>query len=618
MYRQYSGANLHKSSLLRKLGESALLSFAFLGLSLFSSDSAIAGKKRPSSAQTARCTSLLRSAGDVGSLEAYGIDPRQVQKSPGGDPVVILGEDETHFSPPLPGTQKAIRDIKKRNVVVVGVGVAGSVASVYASDDPENSVLALDTQKDPGGLAHGITLLDPITGKPVMIDNGAAYWAAPDKEEFKIFQHIGMPAYKRFAIPESIDTYLLYGKLYPGIWETETVKELPKDFALFKFVLRRLDRQHITPKQPINKDADPYGLDKISVAEFIARMPEYVAKWISENPRDTAAKHAYNLFMESQGKKPNPMANVAALMDNYCRSAHGGTTDEVDAHEFLNFYVSELTTRYTGPLGTGEISSRAIKKLQGRENVEIKTSAQVVKISNEGKLKKITYLRDGQLFEVLADKVIFAAPMKMAPKIIEGYAEERPKAVKALDRIENSDYLVVNVIVDGQIDRKKLPGYDVWLGPPRDRSKAPTDVVNGTWTLSESQRPKNMDVLTIYMPLGKAHVGQGFTDEDVLRLTEEAKKDLFARLGKFIVDKNGRKLQAKFAIASRWPLSIPLNAPGHAEIVDILSESYDGIYFSGLGLDTPSVEASLFYGKKSALDALGKSSGPKKKKTGTR
>lgn len=95
-------------------------------------------------------------------------------------------------------------------------------------------------------------------------------------------------------------------------------------------------------------------------------------------------------------------------MDLYCRSALGNTTEFISAVAFANFYISEIETRYTTPIGTGLAAENMIKMLKRRKKVDLKTNATVGKIRNVDNGVEVYFVKDGKTQRARASFAVFA------------------------------------------------------------------------------------------------------------------------------------------------------------------------------------------------------------------
>src|SRR5207249_129760 len=139
---------------------------------------------------------------------------------------------------------------------------------------------------------------------------------------------------------------------------------------------------------------------------------------------------------------------------------------------------SELTTRYTGTLGTGTIAQAILEKLKRFGNqVEFRTLAPVAKIENQAEGASVKFLENGVTKAVHADSVIFAAPMSVAGQVIANLDNLDPEKSAAIRNTEMTDYAVHIVRVKGHPYRTT---YDTWVHSSGDLSK-PTDYILGRW-----------------------------------------------------------------------------------------------------------------------------------------
>lgn len=481
-------------------------------------------------------------------------------------------------------------------------GLAGMTAALYLADAGK-TVLLLEKEPALGGLAFG------GERRGLRFNRGAAYWTAAYDEELEILKRLGLGDYKQLhAIPEPIDTYLWDGVLYPGIWEEESLARLPASFALFKHELLQANTAQMIPNQPI-EESGQLDLDWLDAAEWIRTMPAQTA--LREDPR---SKEIYARFLsDPKVDREEPMKDVLAFMDRFCRSALGTTTGRLSALAFANFYISEIETRYTTPAGTGGAAERLERLLRESPRVDIATGAAVTRLESRRDGVEAVYSLQGRARAARARYAVFSGQLKFAPRIVAGLAQADPEKAETIGRLEYAHFSIHLVFTRGHPYRLT---YDTWLRPKDEKPEDPTDVILGRWmdpTLKayegyrdfKKDPPDDDGILAIYHPLDLARVGKGYTREEALALAEEGVERLRAMLAPVLKDNWGTVLDIRSVETNRWPYSIHIAAPGHFRRSSrILRRPVGRVFFANNNQGTPAFEEALFRGHCAADNIL--------------
>lgn len=520
-------------------------------------------------------------------------------------PVRVRGGESASFLPQVPDKDAAV-DPKRYDAIIVGGGLAGMTAAAYLSDHGK-SVLLLEKEEALGGIAASGMLRTGIS-----FDRGVAYWTDATEEQNKLLEHIGLGGYQeRHSIPEPTDSYFWKGKLYSGIWDEETLKQLPASFALFKSELQRADKEGLIPNQPF-EEAARLELDAMTAAQWIRGMPEIAAGRTEEE-----AKKLYERF-DSDKSIPHedPMRDVVDLMDLYCRSALGANANQVSAAAFANFYISEIVTRYTTPLGTGEAASLIERILRQRANlVVIKLRSPGRSIRQDADGAEVLYLEKGKARRARAGHAIFAAQLKFAPEIVQGLADsERARAIRDL---AYSHYSVHVVFTKGHPYRAS---YDTWTRARDYTERDFTDVILGRWMdpvirgyegMRDFKKEPQDDqgILTLYHPFSHPMGLKPRDSKWERRHLEEVARQAVARLidlySPLLEERWGTKIEVRSVETNRWPFSVHVAKPGHfTRLAKELRKPFGRVFFANNNLGTPSFEEALFRGHCAANNIL--------------
>lgn len=520
--------------------------------------------------------------------------------------VVLRGLSSASFLPPEPKGPAAV-DRRRYDAVVVGGGLAGMSAALFLTDKGK-SVLLLEKEDILGGLAAG-----GVSESGVPFNRGVAYWTDGNEEQLKIIEHIGLGGYReRHAIAEPSDSYLLDGKLHLGLWEEETLRGLPASFELFKSELKRADREKLIPAQPF-EEYDKLDLDGLTAADWIRAMPAALAK-----RDDEEAKRILARFEADKSLPPgDPMRHVVELMDIYCRSALGAHSALVSAAAFANFYISEIVTRYTTPVGTGEAASLVERVLRQRRHLAtLKTRSTARKVLQGADGVEVVYLERGKPRKAKAAYAVFAAQLKFAPRIVEGLERETERAA-AIGALPFSHYSVHVVFTKGHPYRAS---YDTWIRFADYKETDIPDVILGRWMdpairgyegLRDFKKdpPDDQGILTVYHPFlhSPEPPPQGSPKEDrhMEAVAREAVDQLLRRFGPMLKENWGTRIEVSSVETNRWPYSIHVAKPGHfRNAARILRRPFGRVFFANNNIGTPSFEEALFRGHCAANNIL--------------
>ena len=535
--------------------------------------------------------------------------------------VIVKGGDTSTFHP-TQVTDQVAEDTEHYDVIIMGGGLAGLSSAVYLTDAGKK-VLLLEKESQVGGLAAWAETKDHLK-----IDRGAAYWTDTFEEEYEILKHIGLGDFKaKRAIPEPIDSYFVRGKFYKGIWEDETVKQLPANFALFKYELQRAGIENKIPNQPFEEFDGKMDLDQFNTRQWIETMPSQLASFL-KNPDEKATPERKALgkkilakFIKEQKARKlkglTGMEDVIELMDLYCRSALGNTSKYISAMAFANFYISEIETRYTSPQGTGVAADNMAKMLEMRkkrdQNFTAHTSASVVQMETTNQGVEVLYNYGGQTRLARSDFAVFASQLELAPKMIKGFKENSPEQAALMSSMGYSHYSVHLVYVEGQPYRAT---YDTWTRAADYSEEDFTDVILGDWMNPKmigyegyrdfkKNPPVKNGVLSIYQPLSQNWLKTGYNDADAEGLARRAVTRMENLYGKLPHDLWQGPLKIKYVETNRWPLSVHIAEPGHyVKKARLLRKPYGRIFFAHNNLGTPAFEEALFRGHCAAVNIL--------------
>jgi len=517
-------------------------------------------------------------------------------------PVTIMGCSGDCVIPEIKGP--VVDVIKKYDVTIVGGGIGGMTTALYLAESGYN-VMLLERSGKTGGLASGTKLPNGISS-----GDGAAYISAPSADLNEIFKHLGLDDYTKLEIPGHIDSLMNERGFFLGLWDSETLKKLPSSFELFKNELVNARSENLIPIQPIEK-AENLELDDYWGDEFIRKMPERIAK-----REDPESKRILKRFLEDKSLDPkDPMRDVVHTLDLFSRSALGDETSRINALALLQFYISEIEPRFTSDLGTGVLAENLKEKLSKKANVTIVTNAPVGKIINKEDDVDVFYVENGHTYRVRSQKAVLSSSLKLAPKMIENFSKLAPRQSEILEKMETSNYFVIKIHLIGHPVFLRLT-YDLWVRSKDYTDQDATDYISGRYMDPkingyegmkdpESTLPDDFGIVTIYKAISPKYNGAFVSKDEILKMTEETIDKFRTDMEPLIEKYGGPPLQIGLVETHQWPMSINIVKKGFFKNeAPLLTQPVGHIFFAGLGVGLPSVEESLFRGKKAADDII--------------
>lgn len=525
----------------------------------------------------------------------YGFQPHKIRYTP-RFAMVIQGSDDKSVTPELTCTENT-PFWGKMHTVVVGGGPAGLTAALYLTDRAKR-VLLLEREEQLGGAALG-TLGDLSYGR------GGAYITDVDKNLLKIYEHLGLGNFlKEQEIPEPIDSYWWNDTYYRGVWEPPSLTYLPASFSAFKYLLEKLSEENQIPSQPMETHSATPLMDKLSFADWVRQCPEMLEKRAILG--DEKAKQLLTNLQQDNLANPNPMRPVLKLLELYGRSALGEHPENLSAAAFANFYISEVGPRYSSSLGSGFVSRAALRKLMRRPWFHFKTKSPVGKIVQKPNSVRVCFSDGNQTWRVESKYVVYAAPLRFAPRIIENLSHLAPVKTRIIEGLEYRHYQVMNVHLKGH---PWHDSYGLWIRNDSTYSgHEVTDLIEGRWFDFEGNKlPRTDDkgVLTLYNPLPKEYLNVGLSEKVVMEIAERSAIQLEQLMNDLLLKRGQPPVQILAVEINRWPYSIHVVRPGHlSESAPILAESLERIFFATNNIGTPAVEEALYRGFTAAKEIL--------------
>ncbi len=539
-------------------------------------------------------------------------------------PVIVKGRIRDSLQKPQVDLEKAIPDPRTPviDVAVIGGGLAGLNSAHYVARESKNAGTPLTTMViDSGEKVGGIANWSDRGG--ITYGEGGAYFTPPEGYWYKIAKDLGVMAkLKVYQIHEWIDSFRHNDKTIPGLWENKQALQamLEADYSAFLYCMKKINEAGDIYIQPLERGKNIKKYDNMSMRDWMLTIPEQL-KSMARDGDKTAAEILERLSARKEPLDVDSLwgrvttrledrmkiRNVNKLLELYGRSAAGDHPDVVNAALFLNFYISEIGVRFTGPEGSGAITKQLLKVLRDyTDQVNYRTSSTVAKVvPQKDGTSLVYYVRDGVVYKVLAKRVIFSSQLKFAPALIEGFNKESaPEKINAIEKLEYRHYLVINLHTQGHALE---PGtYDLWTRRDKnyDQRKI-TDIIDGRWIefdgAPEGKRDDNRGVATVYVPLPAKWSFEHMSQKQILAITKSA----IDQATRFVNDSNGaRDFKIVAAQTNVWANSIHIASVGHFGRMRAFNTPFKGIYFAHSNQGTPSVEEALVRGLFAAYKAL--------------
>ncbi|MDZ4661288.1 MAG: FAD-dependent oxidoreductase [Pseudomonadota bacterium] len=551
-------------------------------------------------------------------VENYGYkDLKWIKIEKGDIPVVVKGQIDESKVRPLIDTSKATPDPQYPDVelTVVGGGIAGLTSAFYAARNGLiKKILILENKARLGGIAMWNEVAGTIFGE------AGAYFTKPEMFARLIAKHIGLwDTLENYEIPEHIDSYFWNKKLYIGWWEDlKVLNKMPADFAAFLYRLKNLDGKGEIFIQPMEDAEKIEQYDNQTMLEWLKETPSYIKNLADSG--DPIAKKLYDNLTapDKKGDQKDQwaqmfdslkarlgMKNVNGELQLYGRSAGGEHPSVLNAAMFLNFYISEVGMRYTGPEGSGSVAKVLLKAMEKyKKEINVRTEATVASIEPmpDGSSQVYYRKKNGEIFKVRSKNVVYASQLGFSPTVIKTFDKNAaPEKFEALDKLEYRHYIVINLHLQGHPHVPKT--YDLWVRNDKgyDQMKI-TDIIDGRWMHFEgkpsSERTDNRGVATIYVPLPKNLTLEHMSEKQILRLSQSAINQGL----RFINESNGAQgVGPVVAQINVWPNSIHIASTGHFKRMKAFNEPFKNIFFAHSNMGTPSIEEAMVRGFFAAL-----------------
>ncbi|UNK26492.1 FAD-dependent oxidoreductase [Serratia plymuthica] len=411
---------------------------------------------------------------------------------------------------PVPPTSPPLED--EYDVVIIGGGVSGLTA---ATELTHKRVLVLEKSPTFGGNARYntvSTLKFPIAGV-------CFQQPQPDSSMMRLLKKIGLEqAYKSNEKDTLVffDTFLLLRCLgevilgflkYPAYLLKLSVWGLTGQLFLHAII----GKPYVVAAKQLG---DPIFAELYTFLDkFSPRSKHYPSlpwtpdsAWSHEHMAllDNLSLHDYLFEPDKLGPLPEhlqPPRKLGKLVENAvattlrveCLDIH-----DVSAYVGLHFLVGYLRGNLvTLPGGNGGISAGLYDYLSGHDTIRLQSHAQLQAITPQPNGTLIEVIVNGELNQVLARQVIWAAPKTELANWLPALPAEQ---LAALDQIRHEDYYLANVLLEKPLLSHSFGGYLIEpdaANEPYSWCKAGTCLV-ANWM--DNQAGANVGVLTLLKP----------------------------------------------------------------------------------------------------------------------
>lgn len=442
---------------------------------------------------------------------------------------------------PLP---PLFKEVPKRQVVIVGGGLAGLSAAHFLKDF---DVLVLEKEDKPGGHARR----EYFRNGPYPV--AAVYLDQPQGVVKDLLDDLKIQASPIRAPAET----LRYGKLAIAEWLSDGVDQFPEDV---RPEMRKLSA----------------ALKEISTHKMA--IP------IADSDKDMLAKYEGITFWDYMSQFG---ALSASIGDMFCKDMFGANSKEVSAFLGLQYIMDMITpSGLSWPGGLGVLSETLAKELGPR----VQTGAMVVSTRQTPGGVEVQYLKNGKLEKVRADAVVFATHMLITSRVAKDLSEEK---LAAMAKIKYSSYVTVPLSFSEMVWDQ---GYSLW-----STDSIFTDITFDAQNNSHFPGTEKMpgQVAVAYAPMGTAqHEGryhlQETSDEKILA---QVRKDLEKVLP-------GSVAKLKEARVIRWGHAMPAMGPDYfKDIQPVVAKPEGRYFFAGEDTQAPALEGAVYSGYFAARDA---------------
>lgn len=457
-------------------------------------------------------------------LRAYTGDSFNNEQMPFHRPEAIFPND----TPPSPTEQL--------DVAIIGGGLSGLAAAyLLRRFDP----VVFELHERFGGVAQG----EEWASIPYSL--GGAYFIAPDEgsELEALYRELGLD--RAYRLSPGGDPIELNGQILDDFWSG--AGRPPAERVLYeRYRGLVLEYGENYPEIPLIDGQDN--------------------AWIIELDQITFQQH-----VESRLGGPLPV-ELASAIQGYFFSSFGTGWERISAAAGWNFVAAEEFGRWVLPGGNAYVIDELWSRLARRRARHggdgcppLRGGCKVIDVRRAaGGRVQVTWVDpQGGMQSLLARRVVVACPKHVAKHMIHGLETWDAEKRSAMEELQASAYLVVNVLLDARLDRDF---YDLFLlgdgRLPMDSLQVESqsrfiDVINANFAL-RNRRQRN-SVLTLYWPLPWPTARRLFmTDDDWPDFAGRLAPQIHALLDLFQLSPSAVR-QVRM---TRWGHAMPVAAPG--------------------------------------------------------
>lgn len=299
------------------------------------------------------------------------------------------------------------REVRRAPIVIVGGGIAGLSAAWQLRRRGMDDFVILEFEDEPGGNAR--------SGRN---DVSAFPWAA---------HYVPVPDAQATLVRELFGDL---GVLGPDGWEERHLCFTPRERLFIHGRWQDGIEPHTGPTQ---RDRDQFAkFDDLTSAHRASgtfTIPSSRGRGQAASALDGQSMASW---LDAQ-KLDSPW--LRWLVDYACRDDYGAMCGDVSAWAGIHYFASrpdESRGPLTWPEGNGWIASRLVQRVGDR----LRTRQPVTRVARSG----ATWTVETPTMTWSANAVIFAAPLWLAPWVIDGWREATP--------LETSPWLIANLTLD--------------------------------------------------------------------------------------------------------------------------------------------------------------------------